>query len=85
MSDGLACWWLAPPDRHLDGVDNELGADVIGDRPADGSSAERVEDLAAVAEALNGRPRKTLDWKTPAEAIDDVLRSGQHGSVATTP
>jgi IS30 family transposase len=30
-------------------------------------------DLAAVAAALNGRPRKTLSWKTPAEALDDFL------------
>ena len=42
-------------------------------------------DLAAVAAALNGRPRKTLAWKTPAEALDQLLRSGQQGSVATTP
>ena len=40
-------------------------------------------DLAAVAAALNGRPRKTLGWKTPAEAFDAVLQSVQAG-VATT-
>jgi IS30 family transposase len=35
------------------------------------------EDLAAVAAALNGRPRKTLGWKTPAEALEEHLRSLQ--------
>jgi IS30 family transposase len=33
------------------------------------------EDLAAVALALNTRPRKTLEWKTPAEALDRLLCS----------
>jgi IS30 family transposase len=32
-----------------------------------------VEDLAGVAAALNSRPRKTLGWKTPAEALDEYL------------
>jgi transposase, IS30 family len=32
-------------------------------------------DLDAVAFALNTRPRKTLGWKTPAEALDDHLCS----------
>ena len=32
-----------------------------------------ADDLAAVADALNSRPRKTLGWKTPAEALDDQL------------
>jgi len=31
------------------------------------------DELAAVADALNSRPRKTLGWKTPAEALDDHL------------
>jgi IS30 family transposase len=41
-------------------------------------------DLAAVAASLNTRPRKTLSWKTPAEALDEYLDSCQKGSVATT-
>jgi transposase, IS30 family len=42
------------------------------------------EDLAAVAAALNGRPRKTLGWKTPAEALDLLLQSDEPAGVATT-
>jgi IS30 family transposase len=48
-------------------------------------SKHSPDDLAAVAAALNGRPRKTLDWKTPAEALDQLLQSTGQGSVATTP
>jgi IS30 family transposase len=32
-----------------------------------------ADELAAVAGALNGRPRKTLAWKTPAEVLTDYL------------
>jgi len=41
--------------------------------------------LDNIAAQLNGRPRKTLNWRTPAEALDALL-SGQSGppGVATT-
>lgn len=41
------------------------------------------EDLEAVAATLNSRPRKTLGWKTPAEALDEHLRSPHNDRVAT--
>jgi IS30 family transposase len=40
------------------------GTNLAGHSPA---------HLAAVAGELNGRPRKTLGWKTPAEALAEVL------------
>ena len=40
------------------------GTSLAGHTPA---------ELAAVADELNGRPRKTLGWKTPAEALAEVL------------
>jgi IS30 family transposase len=42
------------------------------------------EEIQAVANALNSRPRKTLGWKTPAEAFDEQLRSCPAAGVATT-
>jgi IS30 family transposase len=36
-------------------------------------SMHSAEEIAAVASALNARPRKTLDWKTPAEVLDRWL------------
>ena len=47
-------------------------------------SAHSPDELAAVANALNARPRKTLGWRTPAEALDEILRSAQKDAVATT-
>ncbi|MEX2374602.1 MAG: IS30 family transposase, partial [Dehalococcoidia bacterium] len=34
-----------------------------------------ARDIQAIAATINSRPRKTLDWKTPAEALDEYLHS----------
>jgi IS30 family transposase len=41
------------------------------------------DGLEAVAAALNGRPRKALGWRTPAEALDELHTSAQTAGVAT--
>ena len=43
-----------------------------------------AQEIDAVALTLNTRPRKTLGWKTPAEALNEYLQSIQQPSVATT-
>jgi IS30 family transposase len=43
-----------------------------------------ADEIAAVANVLNSRPRKSLGWKTPAEALDEHLLSLQQAGVATT-
>lgn len=47
-------------------------------------SQHGVDELNAVAHALNTRPRKTLAWKTPAEALDRLIKQDMIESVATT-
>ena len=47
-------------------------------------SVHNADEIAAVAAALNTRPRKTLDWRTPTEAIDELLRSANKQPIATT-
>ena len=49
-------------------------------------SMHTPDDLDDIAVALNGRPRKTLGWKTPVEALDQLLSTpSAAGGAATTP
>jgi len=48
-------------------------------------SQHDVDRLADVAAELNSRPRKTLGWRTPAQALLEALTSAQNTTVATTP
>ena len=47
-------------------------------------SVHPATELADVADALNRRPRKTLGWKTPAEALNELLSAPPATPVATT-
>jgi transposase, IS30 family len=47
-------------------------------------SVHSAEHLAAVAAELNGRPRETLGWDTPAEALSRLLSTPSTGDVAST-
>ena len=62
-------------DRLADRISAPDGTDL---------SAHSPDVLAVVADALNTRPRKTLGWRTPAEALDQCLQASQTECVPTT-
>jgi IS30 family transposase len=47
-------------------------------------SLHSAEQIVAVAATLNSRPRKTLGWKSPAEALDRLLLLAEKNRVATS-
>ena len=68
-------FYSGPPMQFLSGVDSQYfpkGTDL---------GMHSADDIAAVAAALNARPRKTLAWQTPAEALDQLLISATSSDV----
>ena len=70
--------WQRPSNENTNGLLRQYfpkGTDL---------SRHSREDLDAVAAALNNRPRKTHDWLTATEMLDDQLTLQKEPSVAST-
>jgi IS30 family transposase len=85
ISSGLQVYFCDPQSPWQRGT-NENTNGLLRQYFPRGTNLARhsAQELEAVAATLNSRPRKTLTWKTPAEALDQHLRSLQQQIVAST-
>lgn len=85
MDTGLEIYFCDPQSPWQRGSNENTNALLRQYSPKGTDLSQHgAEELSAVAHALNTRPRKTLAWQTPAEALDRLLKQDMIEGVATT-
>lgn len=67
----------ALPAGHVESVDDEFGADVVGDRPADDPSGPGIHDRAAIDPAVGSSVLSDVGEPEPIRAIGMELALDQ--------